>query len=70
MPSTTLYRFLSGPDDDSFCHKVSKALSQGWRLYGQPVYSFNAATGEMRCGQAVTKDTDETYDPERKLGSY
>ncbi|MCA8930510.1 MAG: DUF1737 domain-containing protein, partial [Alphaproteobacteria bacterium] len=31
---TTIYRFLSGPDDSSFCHKVSKAMSEGWQLYG------------------------------------
>lgn len=31
---TTLYRYLTGPDDASFCHRVSEALSQGWVLYG------------------------------------
>jgi hypothetical protein len=29
-----IYRFLSGEDDSSFCHKVTKALSEGWLLYG------------------------------------
>jgi hypothetical protein len=66
----TIYRFLSGPDDSSFCHKVSKALSEGWLLHGGPVYAFDAAAGAMKCGQAVTKETEEVYDPERKLGSY
>lgn len=33
---TTLYRYLTGPDDASFCHRVSEALSLGWSLYGQP----------------------------------
>jgi hypothetical protein len=33
MPSaTTLYRYLTGPDDAAFCHRVSEALSQGWQL--------------------------------------
>ncbi|MFZ1814899.1 MAG: DUF1737 domain-containing protein [Rhizobiaceae bacterium] len=66
----TLYRFLTGPDDSAFCHKVSKALSDGWVLHGSPTYAFDAAAGTMRCGQAVTRESDEAYDPERKLGSY
>jgi hypothetical protein len=64
-----LYRFLSGPDDSSFCHKVSLALSKGWSLYGSPTYAFDAATQSMRCGQAVVKDVaGKTYDPGMKLG--
>ena len=47
---------------------MSKALSRGWQLYGQPIYAFDAGAGAMRCGQAVTKETEEAYDPERKLG--
>jgi citrate lyase subunit beta/citryl-CoA lyase len=27
-----LYRFLTGPDDSSFCHKVTAALNKGWHL--------------------------------------
>ena len=30
--ATTLYRMLTGPDDASFCHRVSEALSKGWQL--------------------------------------
>lgn len=66
----TLYRFLSGPDDSSFCHKVSEALSKGWILHGPAIYVHDATEGAMRCGQAVIKDTDEDYDPDRKLGEY
>jgi hypothetical protein len=62
-----LYRFLSEDDTSAFCHKVSAALDAGWDLYGQPVYAFDAARGVMRCGQAVTKETDGTYDPQMKL---
>jgi hypothetical protein len=62
------YRFLSEDDTSAFCHKVTKALSEGWELYGQPTYAFDAARGVMRCGQAVTKDVDATYSPEMKLG--
>jgi hypothetical protein len=64
-----LYRFLTGPDDSAFCHKVSLALSKGWQLHGSPSLSFNAATGLMHCGQAVTKEVEgKTYDPDMKLG--
>jgi hypothetical protein len=66
-----IYRFLSGEDDSSFCHKVTKALSEGWTLHGSPTYAFDAAAGRMKCGQAVTKTVaDQPYDPDRKLVDY
>ena len=66
-----IYRFLSGEDDSQFCHKVTRALSEGWQLYGSPTYAFDAATQKMRCGQAVTKVvTAQPYDPDKKLGDY
>ncbi|MEN3792490.1 DUF1737 domain-containing protein [Fulvimarina sp. MAC3] len=66
-----LYRFLSGPDDSSFCHKVSLALSKGWELQGSPTYAFDQASGTMRCGQAVTKTIEgKEYEPGMKLGEH
>ncbi len=62
------YRLLTEDDTSAFCHKVTKALAEGWVLYGGPVYSFDAARGVMRCGQAVTKEVEGDYDPEMKLG--
>ena len=63
-----LYRFLTGPDDASFCHKVSAALNKGWELYGSPTYAFHAPSGQMHAGQAVIKHVDgKTYDPDMKL---
>ncbi|BBC72018.1 conserved hypothetical protein [Altererythrobacter sp. B11] len=35
------YRCLTGPDDDSFCARVSEALRQGWRLHGSPALTYN-----------------------------
>lgn len=64
---TTLYRYLTGPDDASFCHRVSEALSQGWDLYGNPALTFDAATGRVICGQAIIKDIDGPYTPDLKL---
>ncbi|WP_127144071.1 DUF1737 domain-containing protein [Pelagibacterium montanilacus] len=66
-----IYRFLSGDDDSAFCHKVSKALIEGWQLYGEPRYVHDPGTGRMRCGQAVTRDVaDQPYDPDKKLVDY
>lgn len=64
----TLYRLLTAEDSSVFCHKVTEALSKGWVLYGDPTYAFDAASGQMRCGQAVIKEVDGTYDPAMKLG--
>ncbi|MEM9844212.1 MAG: DUF1737 domain-containing protein [Pseudomonadota bacterium] len=63
-----LYRFLSADDTSAFCHKVTAALNNGWTLYGDPTYAFDAANGVMRCGQAVVKDADGMYRPDLKLG--
>ena len=67
-----LYRFLTGPDDSSFCHKVTAALNKGWHIYGSPTYAYDAGTQTMRCGQAVVKDVeDEDYKAgETKLSDW
>jgi hypothetical protein len=38
------YRLLTGPDDASFCRRVSDALALGYRLYGSPAATFNGQT--------------------------
>jgi hypothetical protein len=66
-----LYRFLTGPDDASFCHKVTAALNKGWHLFGAPTYAYDVESKAMRCGQAVVKDVEDVeYQPEMKLGDY
>lgn len=61
-----LYRFLTGPDDSSFCHKVTAALNKGWQLHGSPTYAFDGKA--MMCGQAVVKEVDGVdYEPGMKL---
>lgn len=65
---STIYRFLSEDDTSAFCHKVSDALAKGWSLHGNPTYSFDAARGVMRCGQAVTKEIATPYTADMKLG--
>jgi hypothetical protein len=69
--NATLYRYLTGPDDHSFCHRVSDALNKGWQLYGQPTLTFDAVQGRTICGQAIIKEVDGlTYSPDIKLSDY
>ena len=63
----TLYRYLTGPDDANFCHRVSEALSRGWTLYGQPTLAYDADQKKVICGQALTKTVMGTYAPDMKL---
>jgi hypothetical protein len=71
MKPTTLYRFLTGPDDAKFCHRVSEALSKGWMLYGPPSLTFDAEKKTVICGQAVIKDVDDVeYSPNLQLGEH
>jgi hypothetical protein len=35
------YRLLTGPDDATFCRRVSEALALGYKLYGAPAATFN-----------------------------
>ncbi len=62
------YRLLTEDDSSVFCHKVTRALSRGWELYGSPSMAFDAETGRMRCAQAVVKEVEGDYDPDMKLG--
>jgi hypothetical protein len=65
----TAYRFLTGPDDAAFCHRVTKAINNGWSLYGPPTLTFDPAQGRAICGQAITKDVEGVdYTPDLKLG--
>ncbi len=65
-----LYRYITGPDDSQFCHRVTQALNKGWELAGSPTLSFDPVKGHTVCGQAVTKEVDGTYSPDMKLGDY
>ena len=51
MTQRKTYRFLTGPDDDAFCRRVSDALAEGYVLYGDPVMVIS--DGTRYCGQAV-----------------
>lgn len=69
--STTLYRYLTGPDDASFCHRVSEAINKGWQLYGHPTLTFDATKGRVICGQAIVKEVEDiAYSPDLKLSDF
>ena len=66
-----IYRFITDNDTSDFCHRVTKALSEGWQLHGSPSYAYDATNQVMRCGQAVTREApDQPYDPDKKLTDY
>ena len=46
-----IYRLLTGPDDASFCHRVSEALALGYDLYGSPTMTYDGKS--VVVGQAV-----------------
>jgi Uncharacterized conserved small protein len=35
------YRFITDDDTSEFCHRVTEALSSGWKLYGEPKMTFD-----------------------------
>ena len=50
------YRFITDDDTARFCNRVTEALSNGWKLYGDPKMTFDKKREVMRCGQAVIKN--------------
>ena len=63
------YRFITDNDTSDFCHRVTEALSSGWKLYGEPQYVFDNQTGKMCCGQAVFKASDKKYSKKLELST-
>lgn len=54
MPDTDRlprYRILTGPDDSSFCQRVSEALEMGYSLHGSPAITIKDGQGYV--AQAV-----------------
>jgi hypothetical protein len=63
-----VYRLVTGPDDASFCYRVTEALSKGWSLYGSPTLAYDPEQRRVICGQAIVKEVDgKRYSPEMKL---
>ncbi len=53
IPEKLKYRLLTGIDDRSFCEKVSKALDDGYELYGSPSITYNKSLKANIVAQAV-----------------
>ena len=63
------YRYITGKDDASFCHRITAALNAGWQLYGNPTLTYDAEKKQVICGQAIMKDVEGiTYEPGMELG--
>ena len=43
MSERLRYRVLTGPDDRSFCERVSAALDEGYELHGAPSITCDGA---------------------------
>ena len=54
------YRFLTGPDDRSFCDRITEALNEGWELHSAPSLTFDPTKGRVICGQAITREEPDT----------
>ena len=52
------YRLLTGPDDRTFCERVSAALDEGYRLSGGPAVTFDGT--RVIAAQAVVLDGPTT----------
>jgi hypothetical protein len=55
------YRLLTGPDDDSFCRRVSDALALGYHLHGSPVAAFDGE--RVIVGQALLWPASPAQEP-------
>jgi hypothetical protein len=65
-----LYSLLAGPDDDSFCHRVTERLNRGWELHGAATLIYDPEIKRVICGQALVKEIKEKeYRPGIDLAS-
>ena len=64
------YRFITDDDTIDFCQRVTEALSNGWKLHGEPKMTYDIKRGVMRCGQAVIKNVPKKkYSKKMSLSS-
>ncbi|MRH91016.1 DUF1737 domain-containing protein [Nocardia sp. SYP-A9097] len=50
------YRLITGPDDVTFCERISALLEEGYRLHGSPAATFNGTN--VVVAQAVILPAD------------
>jgi len=64
-----LYRFITGPDDETFCMRVTESLNNGWKLHGSPTLTFDGKT--PIAGQALVKEVEgEKFHSKINLREY
>ena len=64
-----LYSCITGPDDETFCKRVSDKLNRGWRLHGAPTLTYDAKT--VIAGQALVKEVEgEVFTMDVKISAY
>lgn len=56
-----LYRYLTGPDDQAFCHRITAALNKGWSLHGGPTLTYDVERKRVIAGQAIVKEAPGEY---------
>ena len=54
-----LYSYLTGPDDEFFCKRVTTKLNNGWQLYGNPTLAYDGKN--IIAGQALIKEAPGEY---------
>ncbi|OTG95526.1 DUF1737 domain-containing protein [Acinetobacter sp. ANC 3832] len=60
-----VYRYLTGKDDVNFCARVTKALNDGYELYGSPTMTFNGI--DVIVGQAMMKEVADESEISQSL---
>jgi len=58
--SMKVYRYFTGKDDVNFCARVTKALNEGYELYGAPTMTFNGT--DVIVGQVVITEVSDDRD--------
>ncbi|AJJ18835.1 Uncharacterized conserved small protein [Yersinia intermedia] len=48
-----MYRLITGPDDSSFCNRVSDQLMLGYVLYGSPSIAYDTEKKTIIAAQAI-----------------
>ena len=53
------YRFITDDDTSEFCHRVTEALSSGWKLYGEAKMTFDKKTDEILGAHIIGHDAGQ-----------
>lgn len=51
------YKLITGPDDSTFCARITEFLNNGWKLHGNPTMTYDGKT--VIAGQAIIKEDAE-----------